>query len=89
VPFALARRRTASFLHQTMRLPTARYVDRRLIGGSVLFGMGWGIAGFCPGAGVVALGMGELKAAVFVLAMLAGMGILELLDRRSATLQAA
>ena len=89
VPFALARRRTASFLHQTMRLPTARYVDRRLIGGSVLLGMGWGIAGFCPGAGVVALGMGELKAAVFVLAMLAGMGILELLDRRSATLQAA
>jgi uncharacterized membrane protein YedE/YeeE len=72
-----------------MRLPTARHVDRRLIAGSVLFGMGWGVAGFCPGAGLVALGMGELKAAVFVLAMLAGMGALELLDRRSANLRAA
>ena len=89
LPFALARRRTMSFLRQTMRLPTARHVDRRLIAGSVLFGMGWGVAGFCPGAGLVALGMGELKAAAFVLAMLAGMGALELLDRRSPKLQAA
>jgi uncharacterized membrane protein YedE/YeeE len=80
--FAVARGRTVSYLGLEMRLPTARQVDRRLIGGSVLFGIGWGIAGFCPGPGIVALGMGELKALVFVLAMLAGMGSFELLQRR-------
>jgi uncharacterized membrane protein YedE/YeeE len=84
VAFAVARKRTVSFLQQEMRLPTTRHIDLRLIGGSLLFGIGWGIAGFCPGPGLVALGMGEPKAAVFVLAMLAGMVAAELLERRSA-----
>jgi uncharacterized membrane protein YedE/YeeE len=44
--------------------------------------MGWGIAGFCLGPGLVALGMGQFKAAVFAVAMLAGMGVFELLERR-------
>jgi uncharacterized membrane protein YedE/YeeE len=79
--FAIARSRTVSYLGLDMKLPTARQIDRRLIGGSVLFGIGWGIAGFCPGPGLVALGMGELKAFVFVVAMLAGMGLFELLER--------
>ena len=87
--FVVAHRRTVSFLRQEMRVPADRHVDRRLVGGSILFGIGWGIAGFCPGPGLVALGMGELKAAVFVLAMLAGMSAFELLERRSAKLQAA
>ena len=52
------------------------------MGGSVLFGIGWGIAGFCPGPGLVALGMGESKALIFVLAMIAGMGLFELIERR-------
>jgi len=80
--FAAARNRAASFLGQAMKLPTARKIDRRLIGGSLLFGIGWGIAGFCPGPGLVAVGMGEIKAAAFVLAMLAGMGVFELVERR-------
>jgi uncharacterized protein len=80
--FAIARKRTVSYLGLGMKLPSARRVDRRLIGGSVLFGIGWGIAGFCPGPGLVALGMGELKALVFVVAMLAGMGLFERLERR-------
>jgi uncharacterized membrane protein YedE/YeeE len=80
--FAIARSRTVSYLGLDMKLPAAREIDRRLIGGSVLFGIGWGIAGFCPGPGLVALGMGELKAFVFVVAMLAGMGLFELLERR-------
>lgn len=50
----------------------------------VLFGIGWGIAGFCPGPALVALGMGEQKAVVFVAAMLAGMGLFELWERRIA-----
>ena len=68
-----------------MKLPTARQIDRRLIGGSLLFGVGWGLAGFCPVPALTALGMGEVKALVFVAAMLAGMAIfewLELLGRR-------
>ena len=81
VAFQVARRRTKSFLGAEMRLPGARHIDRRLVMGSMLFGVGWGIAGFCPGPGLVALGMGEGKALVFVAAMLAGMGIFELLER--------
>lgn len=82
VGFAIARRLTLSWLGLPMNLPTARHIDGRLVGGSLLFGIGWGLAGFCPGPALVALGMGELKALVFVAAMLAGMGVYELLQRR-------
>jgi uncharacterized membrane protein YedE/YeeE len=82
VAFAVARRRTVSLLGAEMRLPSVRHIDRRLVIGSALFGIGWGIAGFCPGPSLVALGMGEVKALVFVAAMLAGMGIFELLEWR-------
>ena len=84
VAFNVAGRRKASLLGLDLKLPTARHVDRRLIAGSLVFGVGWGIAGFCPGPALVALGMGELKAVVFVAAMLAGMGLFELLQRRAA-----
>ncbi|MFC5497269.1 DUF6691 family protein [Caenimonas terrae] len=79
--FALARRRALSVLGLEMRLPTGGPIDARLMGGSAMFGVGWGIAGFCPGPALVALGMGEPKAAAFVAAMLAGMAIFELLER--------
>ena len=82
--FTFARRRTVSLLGLQMRMPTATRLDHRLVGGSVLFGVGWGIAGFCPGPALVALGMGEQKALVFVAAMLLGMGLFELFDRRKA-----
>lgn len=82
--FALARRRSVSLLGAPMRLPTARAIDRRLVGGSVLFGIGWGIAGFCPGPALVALGMGLAPALVFVAAMVAGMGLFETIERRRA-----
>ncbi|WP_343729180.1 DUF6691 family protein [Duganella sp.] len=62
-------------------LPTGTNIDRRLIFGSLAFGAGWGIAGFCPGPALVALGMGLPKALVFIAAMLAGMGIYELVNR--------
>lgn len=80
--FGLARKRTLSFLGFDMKLPTSSRIDKRLMGGSLLFGVGWGIAGFCPGPGLVALGAGEQKAAVFVAAMLAGMAIFEWIERR-------
>jgi hypothetical protein len=81
--FSIARRRTSSLLGLEMRLPAAGRIDRRLVGGSLLFGIGWGLAGFCPGPGLVALGMGEWKAAVFVAAMLLGMALFEVLERRA------
>lgn len=83
VAFRIARTRTSSVLGAPIRLPTSRQIDRRLLVGGLLFGVGWGIAGFCPGPALVALGMGDIKAVVFVCAMLAGMGIFELFGRRT------
>lgn len=83
VAFTAAKHRTKSLLGLDLKLPTARHIDRRLLGGSLLFGVGWGIAGFCPGPALAALGMGELKAVVFVAAMLLGMAIFEFLQRHS------
>jgi uncharacterized membrane protein YedE/YeeE len=85
IAFDVARKRPLSLLGTEMNLPTARHIDWRLIGGSLLFGVGWGVAGFCPGPGLVALGMGESKALVFVLAMLLGMGVFESFERRQQT----
>ena len=82
VGFALAKKRTTSFLGSAMHLPTSRDIDRRLVLGSLTFGAGWGLAGFCPGPGIVAMGAGESKAALFVVAMIAGMWAFELLNRK-------
>jgi hypothetical protein len=73
VAFARAKRMERSWTGTAMEVPTNRSIDARLIGGGVLFGIGWGIAGFCPGPALVALGSGMTEAAVFVGAMLAGM----------------
>jgi uncharacterized membrane protein YedE/YeeE len=81
VAFTIARKRTLSFLGLTMKLPTNRTIDRRLVIGSVVFGVGWGIAGFCPGPALVALGGGEIKAVVFVASMVTGMILFEFLER--------
>ena len=80
--FTVARKRTTRVLGGSMQLPTARQIDRRLALGSIAFGVGWGIAGFCPGPAIVSLGTGEPKAVVFVLAMLVGMGAFEWLEMR-------
>lgn len=80
VVFAWSRKRPLSLLGAELKLPTARQIDKRLVIGSLVFGAGWGIAGFCPGPALVVLVMGEAKALVFVLAMLAGMGFFALLE---------
>lgn len=85
VASAAAARRGKSWLGLDMKLPSSRRIDRRLIVGSALFGIGWGLAGLCPGPALVALGAGLPKAMVFVAAMLAGMIVFELLERRNAT----
>ena len=82
--FALGARRSTSLLGAVMQLPTTRGVDRRLVLGSALFGVGWGLVGFCPGPALVALGAGRVKALVFVAAMLGGMLIFERIERARA-----
>ena len=82
VAIAISARRTRSLLGIEMKLPPTRGIDLRLIGGSVLFGAGWGMAGFCPGPALVALGMGLPKALAFVVAMLAGMLVFEFVQGR-------
>jgi len=84
--FAVAKKRTTSFLGSAMHLPTSRDIDRRLIIGSLMFGAGWGLAGFCPGPGLVTMGSGEPKAVLFVAAMIGGMALFEVLDRRERSL---
>lgn len=81
--FALAKKRSQSFFGGAMHLPTGRDIDRRLVAGSLLFGAGWGLAGFCPGPAIVSLATGNPKAVVFVLAMLAGMAVFEIVEGRA------
>ena len=76
--FALARRWRRPLLAPAFRLPEAAVVDRSLVAGAVLFGIGWGLVGYCPGPAIVALGMGQRPALLFAVAMLAGMGLYEL-----------
>jgi uncharacterized membrane protein YedE/YeeE len=82
IAFYLAKNRTQSFLGGVMHIPTRRDIDRSLIIGSALFGVGWGLAGFCPGPALVSLGSGELKALVFVVAMLGGMLLFDFLGQK-------
>ena len=82
--FAIAKRRERALLGAPMRLPAARAIDRPLLAGSLLFGIGWGIAGFCPGPGLVALTIGGAKAVTFVAAMVAGMAAHDWLAGRPA-----
>lgn len=79
--FAIARRRTLSFLGFHIKLPENTSIDKRLVIGSLMFGAGWGLAGICPGPGLVALGAGEIKAVAFVTSMIAGMAVFELLEK--------
>jgi uncharacterized protein len=81
VAFRFANRRTMNFLGGAIRLPTKNDIDKRLIVGSLLFGVGWGMAGFCPGPALVTLGTGAPQAVIFVLSMIAGMALFEGAER--------
>jgi len=83
--FGVARKRQHSLLGAPMRLPTATVIDRRLVLGSLAFGAGWGLAGYCPGPALASLAAGGEKPLLFTLAMLAGMGLFEVLERISTT----
>ena len=85
VPFRLAKGRSMALLGGPIRLPAATDIDRRLVLGSVAFGAGWGLAGYCPGPALTSLLSGGTKPLVFVIAMLAGMAVFELLQWRPRT----
>ncbi len=70
--FSLAKKRPASLLDKPMQLPTATRIDKRLVVGSSLFGVGWGLAGICPGPALVTLSAGVAPALIFVISMLFG-----------------
>lgn len=82
VAFALAKKRKRSYLGSSMQIPTAAKIDSRLLLGSLLFGVGWGIAGICPGPALVLTGTGSIDAWVFLIAMLMGMGIYHIVQER-------
>ena len=84
IGLAIASARRRSLLGAPMSLPPSRAIDVRLVAGGALFGVGWGIGGFCPGPALVVLGAGDRKAFVFVVAMLAGMAVFEILERLGA-----
>jgi uncharacterized membrane protein YedE/YeeE len=73
LPFTVLKKKTKSWSGEPMRFPTKKVIDKRLIIGSLLFGIGWGIAGICPGPSIVLLGMGITKGAAFVVMMCCGM----------------
>ena len=78
IGYRLVWRRPAPLFERAFQLPTARQIDLRLVGGSALFGIGWGIAGFCPGAAIPALGTGRWEVALFVAAVIVGLGLARL-----------
>lgn len=81
--FAIAKKRQRSLLGEPMRLSSATELDKGLLLGSLVFGIGWGLSGFCPGPAVVSAAAGQPKAWVFVASMLAGMALYNMIERRN------
>jgi uncharacterized membrane protein YedE/YeeE len=80
--FSFAKRRRLSLLGLTMQLPTIKIIDKRLVVGSLAFGIGWGLSGICPGPAFVLLGTGSRQGLIFVIALLCGMAIFELFEHK-------
>ncbi|AOJ89141.1 MULTISPECIES: DUF6691 family protein [Burkholderia] len=78
--FAWAKRRTRSLLGLPIQWPAVRTITVRLVAGSAVFGIGWGLAGFCPGPAIVSIGLGSAKGIAFVVAMLIGMALFEWIE---------
>jgi uncharacterized membrane protein YedE/YeeE len=82
IGFTIAKKRQFSLLGAPMRLSSATKLDTRLLLGSLVFGIGWGLSGFCPGPAVVSAAAGQPKAWLFVISMLSGMALYTILERR-------
>ncbi|MEJ6394525.1 DUF6691 family protein [Gymnodinialimonas sp. 2305UL16-5] len=80
IGYKLAFGREAPVLADSFALPTSRLIDAKLIGGAAIFGLGWGIAGFCPGGALPALGTGRWEVFAFVAALIAGIVLAKLIQ---------
>lgn len=80
--FPLILRRVRPLLADFFALPTKSKLDGPLIAGAIIFGIGWGIAGFCPGPALAALASGSPTVALFVVAMIAGQWAASLIEKR-------
>lgn len=89
VAFKIAGKRSSSFLGLPMNLPTSRIIDKRLVIGGLVFGIGWGLVGICPAPAFILLGAGSIKGIVFLVAMLIGMGLFELFESYCKSKQAS
>ncbi len=78
---ALVRGRTQTLIGLPLQLPAAGRIDLRLVLGALLFGVGWGLSGLCPGPGFVMLGTGSLQAVLFVAALVAGIALFDHVER--------
>jgi uncharacterized membrane protein YedE/YeeE len=85
--FAMAKKRTVNFLGGALHLPKSNQIDKPLVIGAMMFGAGWGLAGFCPGPAIVSLASGQIKAAMFVVFMLVGMQVFEVWNRQTSSSQ--
>lgn len=79
--FRFVLRRGSPVLADTFQLSNLKEVDRKLLGGAALFGIGWGIAGYCPGPALAGLGIGSIEALWFIPAMLAGILLHRVVNR--------
>ena len=81
VLYRVIRRRSIPLFASTFSSPTRSDLDFRLIGGAALFGVGWGMGGFCPGPAITSLASGQPSTLIFVTAMLVGMFLYKLVDK--------
>ncbi|MGI9141771.1 MAG: DUF6691 family protein [Fluviibacter sp.] len=81
IGFALLKKQPKTLTGEPLNLPTSRKIDLRLVLGSVLFGIGWGITGICPGPGLVLLGAGIPEGIVYIASLLAGMTLYSLIEK--------
>lgn len=86
IGFFIAKRRTLTLLGLPIQIPTQRHIDHPLIIGGLIFGIGWGLAGICPGPALVLVGGGISQGVVFVIAMIIGMGLFEWAGRYTSKL---
>jgi uncharacterized membrane protein YedE/YeeE len=87
--YRLVWRRDAPLFGGVFQVPTSKTIDARLVGGSAIFGIGWGIAGFCPGAAIPALGTGRWEVALFLIAVTAGFYVRRLITPAQTTAKPA
>ena len=78
--YALVRRLDAHLTEQRFQIPTARHIDVPLVAGALMFGVGWGLVGFCPGPAIAAVATGLQDVLIFFAAMVAGMGLFRVFD---------